>query len=460
MPWRISVVHHAPIIADLRPKTIALAELVGAFSYALDLTEGQPAGHCVRACWIGSHIGRALGLSAQDRDDLYYTLLLKDLGCSSNAARICELYQADDLAFKQGYKTVGTGLAATIHFIASRTATGVPLHRRAAAIGHILGNGNKIAQELIVSRCTRGADIARSLRFSEAIASGIYHLDEHWDGSGRPGALRGGAIPLASRIALLAQVVDVFHSHAGRGAAIDEVRRRSGSWFDPALVQAFDHVAADDKFWDGLTSQFLDARLVMLAPIEHLRNVDEDYLDDIAAAFGQVIDAKSAFTAGHSGRVANLAASIGDAMGVPCARRRWLHRAALLHDVGKLGVSNSILDKPGPLDDREWESMRAHAVHTQAILGRVGVLADIAPVAAAHHKRLDGSGYPLGLKDDQIRRETRIITVCDYYDALSSDRPYRAAISPEDALAIIAADIGSAVDGDCFDALSAVVRGA
>lgn len=450
--------NHVPIIAGSIPRTIALAELVGAFSYALDLTEGQPAGHCVRTCWIGSQIGRALDLSPRDRDDLYYTLLLKDLGCSSNAARICELYQADDLAFKHGYKTVGTGLAATIHFIASRTAVAAPLHRRAAAIGKIFKNGDAIAQELIVARCTRGADIARSLRFSDAVSSGIYHLDEHWDGSGRPDALRGDEIPLASRIALLAQVVDVFHSHAGRSAAIDEVRGRSGSWFDPALVDAFNHVAADPLFWTGLTSQFLDSRLVMLAPIEHLRNVDEDYLDDIAAAFGQVIDAKSAFTAGHSSRVANLAAAIGDAMGVPRARRRWLHRAALLHDVGKLGVSNSILDKPGSLDDREWEAMRAHAVHTQAILGRVGVLADIAPVAAAHHERLDGTGYPLGLRDEQIRRETRIITVCDFYDALSSDRPYRAAMSVEQSLEIITADIGTAVDGDCVEALTKVVR--
>ena len=144
-------------------------------------------------------------------------------------------------------------------------------------------------------------------------------------------------------------------------------------------------------------------------------------------------------------------------MGVPRARRRWLHRAALLHDVGKLGVSNMILDKPGKLDEREWVAMRDHAVHTQAILGRIGALADLAPIAAAHHERLDGTGYPLGLMDHQIRRETRVITVCDYYDALTSDRPYRAALTTADALAIIAGEVGTAIDGDCFDALTAIV---
>ena len=437
--------------------TVGLAELVGAFSYALDITEGQPAGHGVRTCWIGSHVGIEIGLAASDRDDLYFSLLLKDLGCSSNAARICELYQADDRAFKQGYKTVGTSLAATIHFIASRTATKAPLHRRAAAIGNIFKNGDSIAQDLIVSRCTRGADIARSLRFSDGVIDGIYHLDEHWDGSGRPGHLSGDAIPLAARIALLAQIADVFHSHAGRAAAIDEVRRRSGTWLDPMLVAAFERVAASDAFWHALASPTLDQRLLRLSPPEHARAVDDDYLDAIAAAFGSVIDNKSPFTAGHSMRVADLAEAIGATMGVPSSRRRWLHRAALLHDVGKLGVSNMILDKPGKLDEREWVAMRDHAVHTQAILGRIGALADLAPIAAAHHERLDGTGYPLGLMEHQIRRETRVITVCDYYDALTSDRPYRAAMADADALAIIGAEVGTAIDGDCFDALRAII---
>ena len=449
---------HQPIVATSRPDTVSLAELVGAFSYALDITEGQPAGHCVRACWIGSHIGRAMGLSPQELHDLYYTLLLKDLGCSSNAARICELYEADDRAFKQGFKTVGTSLAATLHFVFAKTARGSSFGHRAAAVGNILKNGVAIADEMILSRCTRGADIARTLRFSEAVCEGIYRLDEHWDGSGRPGRLRGNAIPLFARIALLAQIADVFHTHAGRDAAVAEVRRRSGSWLDPALVETFEKIAARDDFWSGLASPFIDARLLTLAPQETATPVDEDYLDAIAVAFGDVVDAKSPYTAGHSTRVASYASRIAEHMDVPLARRRWLYRAALLHDIGKLGVSNTILDKPGKLDGPEWEIMRTHASHTQEILGRIGVLADLAPVAAAHHERLDGRGYPLGLEDGQISRETRIITICDFYDALTAERPYRGAMPVEEALSIIEAEAGRGVDGDCFDALRRIAR--
>ena len=312
-------------------------------------------------------------------------MLLKDLGCSSNAARICELYQDDDRAFKQGYKTVGTSLAATLHFVFGRTARGRPLRQRAAAISNILSNGDSIVQEMIVSRCTRGADIARSLRFPRGVCDGIYSLDEHWDGSGRPEHLQGTSIPLYSRIALLAQVADVFHSHAGRSAAIDEVRRRRGSWFDPTVVAAFERAAGEEKLWEMLPSPLLQAHVVAMAPIDDAMAVDDDYLDTIAAAFGEVIDAKSPFTSGHSSRVAALAHKIGGRMGLTEHRARWLKRAAFLHDVGKLGVSSTILEKPGGLDEDEWREMRSHADHTRAILGRIAVFEDVAGIAGAHH---------------------------------------------------------------------------
>ena len=440
--------------------TVSRAELLAAFSYALDITEGQPEGHSVRSCYVGQQLGAAIGLPTAELAELYYTVLLKDLGCSSNAARICELYEADDLAFKQGFKTVGTSLAATLHFVFSRTAVGKPLHRRAAAIGNILTNGGRIVDEMIMSRCTRGADIARALRFSEEVCSGIYYLDEHWDGSGRPSRLSGDAIPLFSQIALLSQVVDVFHTHAGPAAARDEVQRRSGQWFDPRLAAAFDGIALDAAFWVDLKSPLLHARVLAAAPVEDATLVDEDYLDTIAAAFGQVIDAKSPFTAGHSTRVAELAAEMGEQMDLGPRRVRWLRRAAFLHDVGKLGVSRTILEKPPGLNDDEWVEMRKHAEHTRAILGRIRAFEDIANIAAAHHERLDGMGYPVGLAGSEISKETRIITTCDFYDALTADRPYRSALPVPEALHIMQASVGTAIEAESYEILRRLVSGA
>jgi HD-GYP domain-containing protein (c-di-GMP phosphodiesterase class II) len=309
---------------------------------------------------------------------------------------------------------------------------------------------------MIEARCTRGADIARELRFGEGIAEGIYRLDEHWNGSGRPGGLRGVAIPLPSRLALLAQVADVFHQAAGRRIAVEEVVRRAGSWLDPELVRAFVRLADQPRFWAQLESTAIDIRVSAMAP-EEAEEVDDDYLDAIAAAFGKVIDAKSPFTAGHSERVADYAERLGERLGVLPTRLRRLRRAATLHDLGKLGVSSAILEKPGKLDEAEWAAMRAHASHTQAILGRIGALSDLAPIAAAHHERLDGKGYPLGLRADAITRETRIITLCDYYDALTADRPYRPALRVEHALEVMAADVGTALDPEGFEALKAMV---
>jgi HD-GYP domain-containing protein (c-di-GMP phosphodiesterase class II) len=193
------------------------------------------------------------------------------------------------------------------------------------------------------------------------VADGIRSLDEHWDGSGRPEHLKGGAIPLSSRIALLAQVIDVFHFSAGRGAALNEVRSRAGKWFDPVLCRVFESVAKDPLFWQMLESDQIAKAVLALEPAQYAVPLDDDYLDDIAEAFGEVVDSKSPFTAGHSQRVGLYTDAIAAALDIPEPRRRWLRRAALLHDVGKLGVSNSILDKPGKLDEEEWEAVKMHA---------------------------------------------------------------------------------------------------
>lgn len=436
---------------------LQLSELIGALSYALDITEGQPPGHCVRCCWIGMHIGRNAGLPDDQLWELYYTLLLKDLGCSSNAARICELYLTDDLHFKRDFKTVGDSLPQVLSFVLTHTGLKAGLAERFRSVLTIMREGSEIAHELIATRCQRGAEIARLLRFPEGVARGIYSLDEHFNGKGKPDGLAGEDIPIYARIALLAQVIDVFHTASGRQAALHEVRARAGRWFDPRLVQSFEQVAEQDAFWRMLASPEVNSAIHALEPAVHAVPLDDDYLDDIAAAFGQVVDSKSPYTSGHSARVALYTDMIAEILGLSYERRRWLKRGALLHDVGKLGVSNSVLDKAGKLDREEWNAVKLHATYTETILARISAFSELARVAGAHHERLDGNGYPRGLTADEIDIETRIITTADIFDAITAARPYRGAIPIPQALDMMAQTVGTALDPGCFDALRLAV---
>jgi len=441
------------MVRTLPVTQVRLAELLGALSHALDMTEGQPAGHCVRCCWIGMRIGQELGLNDTQAWELYYTILLKDVGCSSNAARVCQLYLGDDLTLKHDFKQIDGSLPQALRFVLTHTGLKAGLAERFRAIINIVQNGGKLAAELIETRCQRGADIARKMRFSEAVAQGIKNLDEHWDGSGMPEGIAGTDIPLYSRIALIAQVVDVFHKAAGEEAARLEVKHRSGTWFDPELAAIFDRIAAQPSFWTMLGSGDLQRVIYELEPAQRIALVDGDYLDDIASGFAQVVDSKSPYTSGHSERVTLYADMIAEELALDSGGRRWLKRAALLHDIGKLGVSNTILDKPGKLNAAEWTAMKQHAAFTETILSRISAFRELAPIAAAHHERLDGGGYPKGLRGNEIALESRILAVADIFDALTANRPYRAAMPVARALSIMAGEVGTAIDAACFAAL-------
>ncbi|HEY4142339.1 MAG TPA: HD domain-containing phosphohydrolase [Pseudolabrys sp.] len=422
------------------------------------MVEGQPAGHCVRACWIGIHIGRELGLTQSQLWELYYTLLVKDVGCSSNAARICQIYMMDDIAFKRDFMTVNGSLPQVLRFVLSHTGMKAGLAERFRALVNVFQNGGEIVKELMDARCDRGAEIARKMRFSDNVIAAIRSLDEHWDGGGQPARLTSEDIPVYSRIALVAQIADVFQMTNGVEAAKQEIRNRTGTWFDPRVTEAFERVAGDEEFWRVLRSDELETRIFELEPAQDRTVVDEDYLDDIAAAFAQVIDSKSPFTRGHSERVTLFADLIAEQLGFEPERRRWLKRAALLHDIGKLGVSNSILDKPDKLDDDEWVAMKTHTTLGETILSRIAAFRDIATIAGSHHERLDGKGYPRGLAGDQISLDVRIVTTADIFDALTADRPYRKAMPADKAFSIMSEMEGTHIDPVPFAALKAALK--
>lgn len=431
---------------------LRLGEVLGALSHALDMTEGQPKGHCIRCAWIGMQVAEALDLPPQMRTDLYFTLLMKDTGCSSNAARINELYMMDDLAFKRTFKRV-KGCRQGMPFVLRSTARGAPTLTRLKKLRHVIGNRDKIGEELVRNRCGRGAEIARRMRFSERVAEAIASLDEHWDGGGRPLGLQGEQIPLLSRIALMAQVTDVFTLDLGAGAAARELENRAGVWFDPDLVRVFTTLIRDPGFAHDLLSPELEQRVFSCAHALRTAEVNEDYLDEISHAFSLVIDAKSPFTHGHSQRVARYTRMICEQLGLAPCHTRWMTRAALLHDIGKLGISNTILDKPGKLTMDEMDIVRQHPVWGYDVLSRVGAFRSMAEVILAHHERPDGKGYPYGLEGEALTRDMRIMAVADVFDALTADRPYRDAMPLEDAYKIMDKMSGTGIDPDCYAAL-------
>ena len=414
-------------LSDPSEGDVRLSEVVSALSYALDITEGQPMGHAVRTTLIGMQIARQLGLSEEQRSALYYGLLLKDLGCSSNAARLATLFGSDDRLLKHAFKL--TDWTATKDAARYAFKHSLPGKGRIAKAWHALMLGVReqgSTREMIATRCERGADIARLLRLPHGSPEAIHSLDEHWDGSGMPLGLCGSAIPLLGRIVCLAQTVEVFANTFDVPTAFEMARARRGRWFDPTLVDAMASFEFDSAFWGGLHSSATLTLVGAIEPEDRVIRCDDIQLDAVSEAFARVIDAKSPYTSRHSVNVSSIAVDVGRAMGVVGDELHTLRRAALLHDIGKLGVSNRVLDKPAALDTDEWLSMRKHTGYTLEILKRVARFRQFAATAAAHHERLDGRGYHLGLRGDQLGTLARIIAVADVTEATSADRPYRA----------------------------------
>jgi len=433
---------------------VRLSEVVSALSYALDITEGQPTGHAVRTCVIGMRLGEQLGLDGAERSALFYALLLKDLGCSSNSARLTRIFRSDDLTLKRAHKITNwrkpAGSARYAYHLAGDGGGSLARAWHAIRIGfEEHGSG----REMTRTRCERGADIAGMLGLEPATQAAIRSLDEHWDGAGMPYYRKGNDIPLLGRIAAVAQTMEVFASGFGVRVAYQAVRARSGTWFDPGLVEALDNLEDNCAFWTTLLATDQLEHVSDLEPDDRIMEADEARLDTVARAFARVIDAKSPYTARHSNGVADVAVALGLGMGVTEEELVVLRRAGLLHDIGKLGVSNLILDKPGKLTEGERAEMQRHTGYTYEILARVSRFRAFAAMAAAHHERLDGSGYHQGLYAKELPPLYRILAVADICEALSAERPYRRAMDRDEVLAVMRKMVGFEICPVVFEVL-------
>jgi putative nucleotidyltransferase with HDIG domain len=400
-----------------------------------------------------------LRLPQEMRSPLFYALLMKDLGCSSNAARFAALFGADDQGVKADLKVTNWSKALeSFRFVARNVAPGHFWLRRVWQLLGVLSRGPEGAREVVVTRCERGADIARMLGFPDDTAQAIRALDEHWDGEGQPYNLKGNDIPFLARILGLAQTFEVYFNSHGIDAAFDMAVGRRGIWFDPVIVEALLAARKDKAFWHSLAEGDALAQIARVEPADESQIIDDDRLDLVAEAFALVIDAKSPWTFRHSKGVADLSVAIGRVVGYNEHDLRDVRRAALLHDIGKLGVSNLILDKPDKLTDGEFRVMRRHPVNTRVILARTGCFSHLADSASSHHERLDGRGYDRGVASSHLPMMARILCAADICDALSASRPYREGMPVDRVLQIMGREVGAAIDPDCYAALESVLQ--
>ena len=419
-------------------------------------------GHSVRSCMIGMRIAAEIGLSVAQQSDLYHALLLKDAGCSSNSSKLFHILSADEIRAKRDVKLTDWTRVGwdSLNYALTHVATGAPFLERVRTLVRVAARQQTESSALVKIRCERGASIARKIGFPEPVAQAIQSLDEHWNGGGYPGGLRHEEIPLFSRIMNLSQTLEVFLVNRGTEAAIQVARIRCGRWFDPDLVRAAASLAKRGQLWNGLDQEHTIDHALALEPEECRLLANEETIESICQAFAEVVDAKSPFTYGHSNGVADAAIGISRQLGLPQEDITFMRRAALLHDVGKLGVSNSILEKPSSLTNEEWEVIKLHPYYSFEVLRRIPGFEDMSVTAGAHHEKLNGSGYFRQWTADQISLETRILTVADIFDALSAKRPYRDALPIEKVFGIMKKDAPQAIDAQCLDALMTYHAGA
>jgi HD-GYP domain-containing protein (c-di-GMP phosphodiesterase class II) len=417
---------------------VPLAELVAALSLGIDLGFGQPMEHVLRQCLISLHLARKLQLGDDEKLVVYYTALLLNVGCHSDAHEQAKWF-GDDLALKANkYKYElrdPRGAAATMAMIGGRGNP--PLHRFRVGL-ELAITGRRDLDDMIAHHAALARMLAEQLGLDDDVQAAVGASYEQWDGKGWPGKLRGDAVPIGARIAALAEFAEVAHRVGGVPAALKLARKRSGKQFDPTVAAALCD-APDDIFADLDNTQTWKS-VIGAEPALGVRLTDVQF-ETALRAITNFIDLKSPYFLGHGQAVGDLANEAGRALGIEGEGLTTLRRAGLVHGFGRLGISNSILDKVGPLGAGEWERVRLQPYVTERMLHQSAALAPLGALAVQHRERLDGSGYPRGLIGNAISMPARVLAAADAYQSMREPRPQRPALSADEAAAQLRAEV-------------------
>ncbi|MDN5768712.1 MAG: HD domain-containing protein [Humibacillus sp.] len=400
---------------------VRLAEIIGALSLGVDLGFGQPMEHVLRQCRISLRLADLLDVGDEECSVVYYTALLTNVGCHTDAHEQAKWF-GHDIGLKSDKYTYGVrGVRSAVAGF-RRIGSGQPLLMRFRLGVNFALAGHREIDDMIRRHSSMARRLANEIGLPQAVQDAVAASYEQWDGRGYPGELSGNSIPLAARVSQLAEFVEVAHRSGGVVAATGLARKLAGNQFDPDLAEAFAHAAGE------LLADMDDAdtwgAVIADDPVLD-RPLTEEEFDTALGAVADFVDLKSPYMLGHARAVARLVDAAGAQLGLVDERRTTLRRAALAHGLGRLGVSNAIWDKPGPLGAAERERVHLQPYFTDRMLRQSPALAPIGVIAGQLRERLDGSGYPHGLAGDAIGIEARILGAADVYQArgLGGRRP-------------------------------------
>lgn len=397
---------------------------------ASDVGLGLPMEHAVRTCLLSVEMGRRLGMSDAELHDLYYLTLLRMLGCTVGAGDYAE-YFGDEVAFGRDTQHLDYGDQAGFgQWVMESFAVDQPPDRRRRMLDKLFTYTPDMRRSALAGHCEVAQMLAARLGFTGGVVEGLRFVFERWDGSGVPEGVGGEALPAAVRVMTLCNEIEVHHRLGGMDAAVAMAGKRAGTAFDPAVVAVFQADPAGVLAVIGKPSVWSD---LLAAEPGAARMADHQALIDAGGVMADFADLKSTYLAGHSTRVAELADAAAERLKIDPAGRLTLRFAALAHDLGRVAVSTTIWDKPGPLNDTEWEQVRLHPYYTERMLAKTPALAGAARLAGMHHERQDGSGYHRGTRTAGEPVAAGVLAAADAYAAMRGDRAHRPALDPDQA---------------------------
>jgi len=437
-------------VPDPGGERVRLAEILAVLALGADLGMSQPMDHVLRQTVVAIRLAERLGLDDTERTLLHHVSLMAWVGCHIDAYEQAKWF-GDDLALKGGFRLVDpVGIRSIPQLVRQIGAGHHGVDRAGVAVGFLAG-GFRDANEMLANHAYAADQLGQALGLPSDVRVAVGQTFERWDGKGGPDGARGEEIEVTARIVNLADVLAVFHQAGGVDAAVEVARRRSGTQFDPSLVglvasgapSLFDHLD-DAATWQAVIS----AGPTLGPPLTAAQ------LDAALEAVGDFTDLKSPYTLGHTRSVAELATAAAASLSWPERDSTHVRRAALLHDIGRLGISNAIWDKPTPLSPGEVERVRLHPYLTERMLAASEPLAALGATAGQHHERVDGSGYPRNLRGDSMSAAGKLLAAVDSYAGKLEPRPHRPALTPEEAAQHLRDDVRAArQDAESVDAV-------